>query len=408
MAYHGVPMRRVPIALSRRWSPRARPLRDGDLRFTEGSDFALYESGRDAFPPMLEAIRSAEQFVQLETYILRADQIGSQFLEALRERAEAGCRVQLLYDALGSRELDPSALDRLRAAGAEVVVFGPLWPFDRRWSPRRRDHRKLLIVDGRVAFVGGLNLGDEYDAGPETSGRKMGWRDNQLRLTGPVVPLLGAVFLESWYRAGGPTLPLALLPGPAEATGSLRCAILPDGPVSKRRAVRDLLIRALDGARESVRLTSPYFSPGRRVLDALGRASERGVGVDLIVAGERTDHALLRRGARRSIERLLRRGVRVHEYEAGILHAKSAVFDGALSIVGSSNLDRQSLLHNFELNIVADEGELSHCVDASFGRDLARSGRMTLEALTRRPVWTRFVDWLAASVLSWIGEGDAP
>jgi cardiolipin synthase len=389
--------------------PRAlRPhLKRKGLRFTEGNRFDLYECGRAAFPRMLEAIEAAERFVHLESYILRADRVGSRFFDALRSRAEAGVEVRVLYDGVGSRELDPGALDALRRAGADIVEFNPLRRFYPDWAPRRRDHRKLLIIDGAVAFTGGLNLGDEYDAPAQSAGGESGWRDSQLALRGPVVRDLGAVFLESWYRAGGPELPWSrLLDTEPPREGSLRCAVLPDGPVYQRRATRELLIASLDACTERACLTSPYFAPGRGVLDAMSRAADRGVRVELVVAGTRTDHPLLRRGARGSLERLLRRGVRVFEYDAGVLHAKSAVFDGRLAVIGSSNLDRQSLQHNYEVNIVADEGDLPVALEQLFEVDVARSTPLTLETLGRRDPVTRVVDWLANLLLVLLGEGD--
>lgn len=377
----------------------ARALTRRGLRFSDGNAVDLYDCGRAAFPAMLEAIAAAREFVHLETYILRSDRVGARFLDALAERAAAGVDVRLIYDALGGRRLDPAVLHPLRRLGAESLVFNPLSRFYPRWAPRRRDHRKLLIVDGEVAFTGGLNLGDEYDAGVVADDGGAGWRDTHARVRGPAVRDLGAVFLESWFRAGGAELSWhALLEAELGRPGSERCAVLPDGPVYRRRALRDLLVSALDGARRSARLTSPYFAPGRSVLEALERAAERGVRVELILAG-RTDHPLLRRGARSTLERLLARGVSVHEYVAAVLHAKSAVFDGRHAIIGTSNLDRQSFQHSYEVNLVLTDGEAPARVDRLFEADLGRSEEVTLEHLTRRGLFTKMVDRLAAAVV---------
>ncbi len=348
---------------------------------------------------MLEAIASARRFVHLESYVLRGDATGRRFLDALSERAAKGVEVRLLVDAVGSHQLTPGVLIGLRRAGGEVVVFNPLRHLLPRWAPRRRDHRKLLIVDGRVAFTGGLNIGDEYDAGPIASEGETGWRDTHVVVRGPTVRDLGAVFLESWFRAGGAELPWhALLEGDPGRPGEIRCGVLPDGPVYRRRAMRDLLISSLDAALESARLTSPYFAPDHGVLEALERAAERGVRVELILAG-RTDHPLLRRGARSTLERLLERGVRVHEYVAAILHAKTAVFDRRMGIVGSSNLDRQSLQHSYEVNLVLVGNELPAALDDLFETDLGRSRELTLETLARRGPLTRVIDRVAAALV---------
>lgn len=369
------------------------------LRFSEGNAIELFDCGRAAFPSMLEAIRGATEFVHLETYCLRADRTGARFLDALAERAASGVDVRLLYDAVGSYGLDPSALDPLRRAGAEIVVFNPIRRLYPRWAPRRRDHRKLLIVDGEVGFTGGLNIGDEYDAGVVAGVHDAGWRDSHVRVRGPVIRDLGAVFLESWFRAGGADLPWhSLLHAHAETVGSERCGVLPDGPVYRRRAMRDLLVSALDGASRSARLTSPYFAPDRRVLEALEHAADRGLRVELVLAG-RTDHPLLRRGARSTLERLLRRGVRVYEYTAALLHAKTAVFDGRFGIVGTSNLDRQSFQHSYEVNLVVVDGSLPGQLDRLFEADVGRSSELTLERLAHRGPVTKMLDRIAAAVV---------
>jgi cardiolipin synthase len=384
--------------LVRRPDEIAEILRRRGLRFSEGNAVELFDCGRAAFPAMLEAIRGARDFVHLETYLLRADRIGSRFLEALTERAASGVEVRVLYDAVGSYGLDPNALEPLRRAGAQVVVFNPIRRFYPRWAPRRRDHRKLLIVDGEIGFTGGLNVGDEYDAGVVAGPGDAGWRDSHVRVRGPATRDLGAVFLESWFRAGGTDLPWdSLLQAPAETCGSERCGVLPDGPVYLRRAMRDLLVSALGGAKRSARLTSPYFAPDHGVLEALEHAAERGVRVELVLAGH-TDHPLMRRGARSTLERLLERGVQVHEYTAARLHAKTAVFDGSYGIVGTSNLDRQSFQHNYEVNLVVD-GSLPERLDGLFEADLARSIELTLERLARRGRMTKLFDRLAAAVV---------
>lgn len=403
-----------PVATERRGAPRWQSglrrhglaRRPADLldalgrrgpHFTDGNDVAFFESGETAYPAMLEGIAAARKFVHLETYILRSDRTGRRFVDALAGRAADGVEVRLLYDAIGSRRLDASCLEPLRRVGGEIVVFNPIRRVYPDWAPRRRDHRKLLIVDGSTAFTGGLNIGDEYAAGAETRDGVVGWRDTHASVVGPAVRDLGAVFLESWFRAGGAELPWDSLLGvePA-ARGAIRCGVLPDGPVYRRRAMRDLLVSSLDAARETARLTSPYFAPDSPVLEALERTAERGVRVELILAGA-TDHPILRRGARATVERLLKRGVAIHEYRAGVLHAKTAVFDRRVGIVGSSNLDRQSLLHNYEVNLIAVGADVSTRLDDLFARDLARSTEITLEDLARRGVMERLTDRLAAS-----------
>jgi cardiolipin synthase len=381
---------RRPKAI-RRW------VRERALRFTDGNRVDVYEDGARGLEAMLAAILEARRRVHLETYILRADSIGTRFLEALTGRARAGLEVRVLYDDVGSRGLPAEALAALRRAGGAVVAFNPLMRFWPRFAPRRRDHRKILVVDGQIAFTGGLNIGDEYALGIGRDGDV--WRDTHVRVEGPAVRDLEAVFLESWFRADGPDVAwhdlLDASPGPV---GNTRCAVLPDGPVYRRRRMRELLLSALEDARQEVRLQSPYFAPGRRVLDSLSAASERGVAVDLLLAG-RTDHPVLRRAVRSILPRLLDCGVSVSEYETAMMHAKVGVFDGVWATVGTSNLDRQSFEHSYEVNLIVEGGDVPARLRDCFERDRERARRIDQSSLAARGLVERALDRLAAFVL---------
>lgn len=383
--------------LVRRPSRLRRFLRARELRFSEGNRIELFDYGKSALDAMAEVIQAAAQRVHLETYILRSDATGRRFLRLLAQRALDGVSVRLLYDAFGSLTLDEGALAELRDAGADIVAFNPLRRFYPRWFPRRRDHRKLLIVDGRVAFLGGLNIGDEYYAGPEDG--PQGWRDTHLRIEGPVVRDLEAVFLESWFRADGPDLPWGhLLDALPPACGDVRCAVVPDGPVYRRRMMRDLLVVGLKSARQDIRLTTPYFVPDRRVFRSLVRAGERGVRVALLLAG-RSDHPILRRAAHSLVPRLIEGGVEVWEHEHSVLHAKTAVFDDRWAVVGTSNLDRQSFQHSYEVNLVIESTDIANRLRTLFERDLQQSRRIDAHVLGQRSWVERLLDGLSALVL---------
>jgi cardiolipin synthase len=368
------------------------------LRFTEGNRIELFDDGRAGLAAMLDAIRNARLRIHLETYILRSDPTGRAFLDALAQRARAGVDVCLLYDGIGSRALDPRALQPVVAAGGFVLEFNPLRRGLLSRTLRRRDHRKLLLVDGEIAFLGGLNIGDEYSA--ERSGVP-DWRDAHARLAGPVVRDLQAVFLESWFRADGPELPWPNVL--ADATdrhlpGSTRCAVLADGPAYRRRRMREVVISAIEEAEARVLVVSPYLVPGRRVLDALADAARRGIEVQLVTAG-RTDHPLLRRAARCVLPRLLARGVRVFEDRDRMMHAKLAAFDDSLAILGTSNLDRQSLDHSYEVNLVVEDSEVARWIHERFGQAAAGISAVDSESLARGGLASRIVDRLAAWIV---------
>jgi cardiolipin synthase len=381
--------------------PRAlrRFLRRQQLRFTDGNRLRIFPSGDLGLAAMLAAIERAQRRIHLETYILRDDATGRRFIAALEHQARRGLAVRLLYDAVGSLNLDPRALQGLRAAGAGVVAFNPLGRLYPRWLPRRRDHRKVLVVDGAVAFTGGLNIGDEYNIGPQGPGQP--WRDTQVQIEGPAVQDFEAVFLESWFRADGSDLPWSeVLATPAPACGSERVAVVADGPSYRRRIVRDLVALGLRTAREHVRLTSPYFAPDHKILGALAQAGRRGIRVSLLLAG-RTDHPVLRRAARSLLPRLLASGVAVYEHQQVMLHAKTSVVDQHWAMAGTSNLDRQSFEHSYEVNLIVEGGVFPTQLAELFDADLAQATRIDAAVLAGRGVLERALDRACALAL-WV------
>ena len=377
-----------------------RLLRANDVRFTGGNAVAFYQDGASGLREMLMAIGAARRRIHLETYILRSDSTGRLFLDALEERARAGVEVRLLYDAVGSRGIDPAALEPLRRAGGDAVAFNPLHRLYPRWAPRRRDHRKILILDGTTAFTGGLNIGDEYYRGTAYGGGpQVPWRDAHVRIQGPAVAYLEAVFLESWFRADGPDRPWTALSEPAPGTpDGETIGILADGPTYYRRRMRDVLVAALDRTQRSARLVTPYFIPGLRLRRALAGAAARGVRVEVLIAGY-SDHPSLRWAANARISQLLEQGVRVFEYEHAMMHAKVAVFDDGWAILGSSNLDRQSLQHSYEVNLIVEGGALPGRLTAMIGDDIEAAVAITAETLARRPFRERLRDAIAGFVL---------
>ena len=377
------------------------------LRFIDGNALELHDCGKRAFPAMLSAMQSATRSICLETYTLRTDHIGSQVIEILLRRARAGVHVRLVYDAVGSIGLDSRRLAPLLEAGAEVRPFNPPWrTFSALRAFRRRNHRKLLVVDGEIAFTGGLNLGDEYDGFASPEEGEPVWRDTHVCLRGAIVSELERAFERSWRRASPRTdrrrdaaFTFACGPSADTATqrsaGRARAAVLVDGRRRENRRTARLLARTIDASRSSIRIASPYFAPGARIRRALRRASTRGVRVEILTAGE-TDHRILRWAHHATATPLLEAGVRLFEFTPAMMHAKCSVFDERLAIVGSSNLDRQSLRHSFEINAVIDDEPAASEVHALIGRDLRHSRELTIASLGRRPWWKRLRDATAA------------
>jgi len=378
-----------------------RLLRAARVNIVEGNSVELYVDGASGLDAMLLAIAGARKRIHLETYTLRSDETGRRFFAVLAERARAGVEVRILFDSVGSMGLEESALRDLRAAGADTIAFKPLTRFYPGWAPRRRDHRKILIVDGALGFTGGLNIGDEYYHGVElVPGQgKVPWRDAHVRIVGPVVAMLEAVFLESWFRADGPDRPwLDLAEKIQGQNGNESIGVLADGPTYHRRMLRDLLIGALDRSERSARFVTPYFIPGRKLRDALGAAAARGVRVEILIAGY-SDLPFTRWAAHALLPDLLERGVRVYEYDRSMMHAKIAVFDESWAVLGTSNLDRQSLEHSYEVNLVIEGGGLPASLSNLLDADAASSTALTAIDLERR-AWIRWVrDRLAVAFL---------
>jgi cardiolipin synthase len=376
-----------------------RLLRTPDIRFSHENAIELFTDGRTGLEAMFAAIAEAKRRIHLETYILRADETGRRFLEAMAERARAGVQVRLLYDGIGSLGFPAGELDGLRAAGADVVVFNPIARFYPRWAPRRRDHRKILIIDGEIAFTGGLNIGDEYFEGVLVGAAREPWRDAHVRITGPAVMTLEAVFLESWFRADGPGLPWSetLDLAPVRA-GEETLGVLADGPSYHRRRTRDLLIDVLGKTERYARFATPYLIPGRMLRNALVAAATRGVQVTILIAGY-IDHPVVRWATFAKLPELVGAGIRVYEYERSMMHAKVAVFDDEWAILGTSNLDRQSLQHSYEVNLIVERGELPGRLASMLNEDIGASREVTGPRLAQRTRWRRLRDRLAAALL---------
>lgn len=360
----------------------------------------LLVDGAQAFPAMLRAIAAARVAILVETYILRDDGTGWRFGRALAERARAGVEVSVLYDAWGS-SVGEDFLDFLRSAGVRILPYHPIrirgtagHLLERL---RRRNHRKVLVVDGKVAFTGGLNLADDY-AAPEDGGQ--GWRDTHVRLEGPVAKELIHPFLRLWRRAGG--APVTEGRWSAEVRRpDPRVRLVGSQGRRGRRETRQAYLEAIDAATTRIWLTAAYFLPPVRVLRALLEAARRGVAVDVIVAGT-TDVRPVLLAARALYGPLLRAGVRIHEWHGRVLHAKTAVIDGRWATVGSSNLDHLSMLVNLEVNAVIVDRRFAAALEDLFLEDLRSTREVTHAMWRRRPLSERFLSWFVYLFRGWL------
>jgi cardiolipin synthase A/B len=382
-----------PAQLGEPWTPFA-DMNVGTHRLT------LLKDGGQTFSSMLDAIASARRTICFETYILRSDRTSFRFAEALAERARAGVEVSVLYDAWGS-SVSGAMLEALHKAGARTLAFHPLRFSGRRREligrVTRRDHRKSLVVDSRVAFTGGVNISDDY-AALEDGGA--GWRDTHLRIEGPAALELEYFFLRTWRRAFGEPVDERLYGGEgrrADPRVSVITSDLRRGQLGIREAYREVFA----SAKERIFITNAYFLPTLRFIHEIVEAARRGVDVRIMVGGT-TDVPAVLYASRSIYEVLMAAGVRLFEWQGRVLHAKTAVIDGWWSTVGSSNLDHQSLRHNLEANAIIASERFAGALEAMFHQDLEHCEEIVPARWQRRPTWARAASWCAYLLRAWL------
>jgi cardiolipin synthase len=321
----------------------------GGLPFTRGNELELLIDGKETFEALFEAIAKAEDYLLVNFFIVKHDRLGNRFKRALIERAKAGVRVYFLYDEVGSHTLKRRYLEELRAANVECYHFGS----NRRWwSPFQlnfRNHRKTVVVDGKDAFLGGLNVGDEYLGRDKRFGR---WRDTHLRLAGPAVQAVQLVFLEDWYWACGKVIDLAWDADPRQA--DQQAAIIPTGPADPGESWQLMVAEAANSSRERLWIASPYFVPDEGVLTALQTAALRGMDVRILLP-QQADHLLVWLSSFTFLEQTIPYGVKLFRYAKGFLHQKVMLIDDRLACVSTANLDNRSFRLNFEISALSPD-----------------------------------------------------
>ena len=367
-----------------------------------GNKVTLLQDGAATSPAMFAAIRSASDHINLETYIIEDDEIGRQFADLLLEQQARGIQVNLIYDSVGGLSTPKAFFDRLKAGGIEVLEFNPVNPLAAKtpWLINNRDHRKLLIVDGRTAFLGGINISSVYSSGSvarrtaTTAASASPWRDTDLQIEGPVVGELQKLFMNTWEKQRGkPLAPRAYFPELKAQGKDIVRAIgsTPDDPYS---LIYLTLISAIGNAEKQVYLTNAYFVPDPQLLKSLTDAAGRGVDVKVILPSHSDSETVFHAG-RSHYSTLLEGGVKIYERVGALLHSKTAVVDGVWSTVGSTNLDWRSFLDNDEINAVILGREFARQMQAQFARDLEASEAIDPETWEQRSLSFRFKEWMA-------------
>ena len=351
-------------------------------------------NGDEIFPAMLAAIREARSTINFETYIYWSGAIGRRFADALSERARAGVRVHVLVDWVGSNKMDASLLREMAASGVRIRRYHPLhWYTLSRIN--NRTHRKLLVVDGRVGFTGGVGIADPWLGRAQDRDH---WRDSHYRLEGPAVGQMQAAFMDNWMEAAGEVLHGAAYFPALPPLGGSGAQVLSSSAAGGSENVRLLYLMSIAAARRSVRLSMSYFVPDDLAVQTFVAARRRGVTVEMIVPGPEIDAEIVRRASRARWGALLRAGVRIHEYQPTMFHCKVMIVDDRWVSVGSTNFDDRSFRLNDETNLNVLDPAFAATQIAAFERDKARSLEITLQAWEARP-WAEKLKERAAALL---------
>jgi cardiolipin synthase len=373
---------------------------------TPGNRASILIDGPATHAAMFQAIAEARDHINIESYIVENDGPGQELAELLLRKRAEGVRINLMFDGWGSWRTPARYFKALQDAGVALLEFNPINPLRHpiAWSLHLRDHRKLLVVDGRIAFIGGVNISSVYSTSraDERQSALECWRDTHLRIEGPVVAELQQLFLDHWRasalkgrrsrRQSGPQS--ANYFPPLSVAGQQRISVAACDAGRRRNRLYRALLAAIDGAEQRVYITSAYFVPTRRLVRHLVAAARRGVDVRLALPGVSDVWAPLAAG-RATYGRLLSAGVRIYERHNAMLHAKTVVIDGVWSTVGSSNMDWRSILHNAEANVVLVDRDFGARMEELFGCDIAQSEEVSLARWTRRSWRARTTEWVA-------------
>jgi len=343
--------------------------------FVAGNNVTTLVNGKEIFPALLSAVRSAKHSINFETYVFWDGQIARAFTEALTERARAGVKVHAILDAQGTRKMGGENQERLRSAGVEIVKYhSALWPDPRRYN--NRSHRKLLIIDGKVGFIGGAGIADQWMGDADS---REHWRDNHYKVTGPVVAQLQGAFMTNWLKTRGNVLHSADYFPPLETTGPYLAQAIRSGAHNENLDLMYLL--AIASARKTLRIENAYFLPDDLMRKELIEAAKRGVKIEIVVPGKKIDQKLVRAASKRHWPDLIKAGVKIYEYEPTMVHVKLMIVDDTFVSVGSGNFDNRSVRLNDEANLDVLDRHFAARQTRLFEMDKRQSSEVTLDKI---------------------------
>jgi len=358
----------------------------------DGNRVVNLENGAKIFPPMLAAVRAAQRSITFETYIYWSGEIGLQFADALIERSRAGIPVRVLVDWVGSQKMDEELVSRMEQAGVKIKRYHPLhWYHLVRMN--NRTHRKLLVVDGKVGFTGGVGIADQWEGEAQDADH---WRDSHFRMEGPAVAQMQAAFMDNWIKTTGEVLRGEEYFPHLPALGQVSGQVFTSSPSGGADSMLLMYLLAISSSVKTIDLSAAYFVPDELTLIALAGALKRGVRVRIIVPGEHVDSEVVRNASRASWGKLLAAGAAIHEYQPTMFHCKILIVDGLLVSVGSTNFDMRSFRLNDEANLNVYDADFARAVTAVFEADLLRTRKISFAMWRERPWHEKFLEHLAA------------
>jgi cardiolipin synthase A/B len=349
---------------------------------TSGDSYVVLRNGAETFPAMIGAIEGAKTRISFETYIYSQGRVAERFTRALVAAARRGVRVQVVLDSVGASDSERDHVTALQDAGVQIGWFNPQTGLE---ELNYRTHRKILVVDGAVAYVGGIGLADHWEGNADSEEH---WRDTQFEIRGAVVDNIEAGFHENWIETGGVVEPI-VAPRGGEAAGAARSIVVWSSSEAGSNALKLLYLLAIGAARKTLDIQSPYLITDESTKWSLLDARNRGVRVRLLTEGEITDAKPVKFAGRAQYESLLASGMEVYEFEPTMMHVKAMVVDGVISVIGSANFDNRSLELNDELNVVVADRGLASALTADFEADMRRSKKIDLETWRSRPFHIR-------------------
>lgn len=378
-----------------------------DSPLTKGNKITLLADGLATYTAMFKIIQNARDHINLESYIIEDDETGRKFVDLLLKKHAEGVKIHIIFDSMGSINTPAAFFQRLTESGVQVVEFNPINPLKGRnsWKLMHRDHRKILLVDGKTAIIGGINISEVYSSSPlrrkQTRKKQIHWRDTDIQIEGPAVAEIQKCFLETWRQQKGSKLPdLNYFPVIKEAGSSL-VRVITSTPGENNRIPFIVYVSAIAYAERSIHLTNSYFIPDDQIVKALTDAARRGVDVKIILPGI-TDSKLAFYAQRHYYSELLESGVKIYEHGTSLLHAKTATIDNVWSTVGSTNMDSLSLLTNNEVNATILSREFAIDMENMFARDLVNSIQIRRDEWANRPLLPRVQEWFVTLFARWL------